>query len=67
MLGIATSAFGCASGDIVCYCTEPNFGYGVRDCSNQACSSAEDAAAVIAYGTQFCQRKSALQLPCRGY
>jgi len=53
MLGIATSQFGCAAGDIVCYCSEPNFGYGVRDCSNESCS-AEDAAKVISFGTEYC-------------
>ena len=64
MLGIATSSFGCGQGDVLCYCREPNFGYGVRDCANEACGS-EEAATVIAFGTQYCQRKynSASQLP----
>jgi hypothetical protein len=56
MLGIATSSFGCGQGDVLCYCREPNFGYGVRDCANEACGSSE-AATVIAFGTQYCQRK----------
>jgi hypothetical protein len=53
MINIASTQFGCAVGDITCYCTNANFGYGVRDCSNEACS-AEDAAKVIGYGTSFC-------------
>lgn len=56
MLGIANNNFGCAQGDVQCYCREPNFGYGVRDCANEACSS-EDAGTVIAFGTQYCQGK----------
>lgn len=62
MLAIAQSQFGCAQGDTVCYCTQPRFGYGVRDCSNEACSNAGDAAKVIQYGTQYCECKSAKSL-----
>lgn len=54
MLGIATSQFGCGQNDVLCYCREPNFGYGVRDCANEACGSGE-ANTVIAFGTQYCQ------------
>ncbi|ORY13644.1 hypothetical protein BCR34DRAFT_262530 [Clohesyomyces aquaticus] len=53
MINIASSQFGCALGDVTCYCTNAKFGYGVRDCSNQACS-AQEAANVISYGTNFC-------------
>ena len=53
MLGIATSQFGCGQNDVLCYCREPNFGYGVRDCANEACGSGE-ASTVIAFGTQYC-------------
>lgn len=56
MLGIANSQFGCGQGDVLCYCREPNFGYGVRDCANEACGS-NDASTVIAFGTQYCQSK----------
>jgi len=62
MLGLATSSFGCGQGDVLCYCREPNFGYGVRDCANEACS-AEDAATVIAFGTQYCQQALASASP----
>ncbi|KAF2749157.1 hypothetical protein M011DRAFT_466276 [Sporormia fimetaria CBS 119925] len=54
MLSIANSGFGCGAGDVVCYCSNQDFGYGVRDCSNQACSSPEEAARVIQYGTDYC-------------
>ncbi|KAF2689699.1 hypothetical protein K458DRAFT_291817, partial [Lentithecium fluviatile CBS 122367] len=54
MLAIAQSAFGCASGDVVCYCTNQDFGYGVRDCAQEACGSAEEANTVISYGTNYC-------------
>ncbi|KAH7117069.1 hypothetical protein B0J11DRAFT_108603 [Dendryphion nanum] len=55
MIAIANSAFGCAAGDITCYCTNANFGYGVRDCSNQACSSQQEANRVIQFGASYCQ------------
>lgn len=56
MLAIATNDFGCAQGDVVCYCNNADFGYGVRDCANEACGS-EQAASVIAYGTNYCAGK----------
>jgi hypothetical protein len=62
MLGIATSSFGCGQGDVLCYCREPNFGYGVRDCANEACGASE-AATVIAFGTQYCQQALASASP----
>ncbi|KAF2263217.1 CFEM-domain-containing protein [Lojkania enalia] len=54
MLAIANSQFGCSNGDIACYCNTPSFGYGVRDCSNEACPNAADANAVIAFGNAYC-------------
>lgn len=56
MLAIATNDFGCTQGDVVCYCNNADFGYGVRDCANEACDS-EQAASVIAYGTNYCAGK----------
>jgi hypothetical protein len=53
MLQIASSDFGCETGDAVCYCSNVNFGNGVRDCANEACSSA-DAGSVITFGTAYC-------------
>lgn len=60
MLGIATAQFGCGQNDVLCYCKEPNFGYGVRDCANEACGSSE-ASTVIAFGTQYCQSEYILE------
>ncbi|KAF2197312.1 hypothetical protein GQ43DRAFT_444364, partial [Delitschia confertaspora ATCC 74209] len=54
MVNIASSTFGCQAGDIHCYCSNQDFGYGVRDCSMQACPNQDDANRVIAYGTQWC-------------
>jgi hypothetical protein len=53
MLNIASSDFGCKAGDAVCYCSNQDFGNGVRDCANQACPSS-DAGSVIAFGAQYC-------------
>ena len=50
---------GCASPDPYCLCSNANFGYGLRDCSNGACANAADAAAAIAYGSVFCASASA--------
>lgn len=55
MLGQATE-LGCSASDYSCLCNNENFGYGVRDCSNEACGNASDAATVISFGTAFCQR-----------
>lgn len=54
MNNIAVNEFNCTQGDILCYCEKINYGYGVRDCANEACASPADAAAVIAYGTNYC-------------
>lgn len=54
MISIATSDFGCTQGDVACYCAKVDFGYGVRDCANEACGS-DQAASVIAYGNSYCQ------------
>lgn len=54
---LAKSAdLGCAVTNPVnatCLCQNVNFGYGIRDCAQEACGSAE-AAAVVAYGNQYC-------------
>jgi hypothetical protein len=54
MIGIASSQLGCNTGNVTCYCTQPDFGYGVRDCANQACPSSSDAQSVISYGVTYC-------------
>ncbi|KAE9973244.1 hypothetical protein BLS_003678 [Venturia inaequalis] len=53
MLSIAASEFGCAAGNTTCYCSDPRFGYGLRDCSVQACGEAVYSS-VLAYGTSVC-------------
>ncbi|KAF2639103.1 hypothetical protein P280DRAFT_470506, partial [Massarina eburnea CBS 473.64] len=62
MLSIATSEFGCGSGDVVCICSKSDFGYGVRDCANEACG-ASDAAKVISYGTTYCASIASSAIP----
>ncbi|KAK8179104.1 hypothetical protein BC567DRAFT_76003 [Phyllosticta citribraziliensis] len=77
MNNIAINDFGCAQGNIVCYCEKINYGYGIRDCANEACSSPQDAANVISYGSNYCAGESLVpntnslpltqnpQVPCR--
>lgn len=55
MLGKAQQEFGCSDGDVDCYCAQPRFGFGVRDCANEACSDAQSAQTVISFGAQYCQ------------
>ncbi|KAF2766117.1 CFEM-domain-containing protein, partial [Teratosphaeria nubilosa] len=54
MIQIATTEFGCSAGNVTCYCEQPRFGYGVRDCSNEACPSSSDANTAISYGVNYC-------------
>ena len=56
MLGLAPS-LGCSATDAACLCRSADFGYGVRDCANEACGDAATAQQVIAYGTQYCECK----------
>lgn len=52
MLGLAPS-LGCGATDAACLCSNVNFAYGIRDCSNAACGS-DVAPSVIAYGVAYC-------------
>ncbi|KAJ0382193.1 hypothetical protein COL922a_013062 [Colletotrichum nupharicola] len=52
------SSLGCASPDPYCLCSNVNFGYGLRDCSNGACGT-DVASTVIAYGSAYCASASA--------
>ncbi|EKD16530.1 uncharacterized protein L3040_001267 [Drepanopeziza brunnea f. sp. 'multigermtubi'] len=52
MLALAPT-FGCTANDASCLCSDVNFAYGIRDCSNAACG-AEAAGPVIAYGVEYC-------------
>ncbi|KAI3316935.1 hypothetical protein HD806DRAFT_551279 [Xylariaceae sp. AK1471] len=50
---------GCSSpSDAYCLCNNVNFGYGIRDCANGACSTAVGSA-VIAYGSSYCAQATA--------
>ena len=57
MISIADSQFGCSVGNVTCYCTNKDFGFGIRDCSNEACPNASQAAQVISFGNQYCSSK----------
>ncbi|CZR67734.1 uncharacterized protein PAC_17633 [Phialocephala subalpina] len=52
------SSLGCASPAPACLCSNVNFGYGLRDCSNGACGTAV-ASTVIAYGSSYCASATA--------
>lgn len=47
-------AHGCATGGWACYCGQQSFGFGVRDCSNEACGGADKANSVISYAASSC-------------
>jgi len=54
MIQIASSQLGCSAGNVTCYCTQPDFGYGVRDCSKQACANASESDQVVSFGLTYC-------------
>lgn len=57
MLDIARTSFGCSnSADLnKCACCNIDFGYGIRDCSEQNCGQgSSDASSVISYASSFC-------------
>lgn len=56
MLGLA-GALGCSNTDANCLCNNPDFGYGIRDCSNAACGP-DVASSVIAFGEGYCSCRS---------
>ena len=45
---------GCDSRDLKCLCANPNFTYGLRDCSAETCPN-EDARRIVAYGVEVCR------------
>jgi hypothetical protein len=53
MIAIANTEFGCPAGNTTCYCYDPRFGYGLRDCSLQACGEAVYTS-VLDYGSSVC-------------
>lgn len=52
------SDLSCDSGDVGCLCANPDFTYGIRDCSLEACTN--DAQAIINYGAEYCKGKNIL-------
>ena len=50
----AVSEFGCKQGDLACYCSKPQYGSGIVDCSNAACGSSQNAQSVISYASAQC-------------
>lgn len=61
MLGLASS-LGCSADDYSCLCNNPDFSYGIRDCSLQACGESEDEAnEAIRVGVDLCAGKFCLQ------
>jgi hypothetical protein len=61
MLGQA-QALGCSNTDAACLCRNVNFGYGVRDCSNQACPDQNAVSSVISYGLAYCASGEHIQV-----
>lgn len=50
--------------DAACLCANKDFGYGIRDCTNESCPSGTDTNQVIQYGVGYClQGKFNTQLP----
>ncbi|GJC82468.1 GPI-anchored CFEM domain protein ARB_01545 [Colletotrichum liriopes] len=55
MQGLA-SDLGCTAGDTACLCRNPNFTYGIRDCSFQSCQQSGDAQQAVAAGVELCRQ-----------
>ncbi|KAF2655961.1 hypothetical protein K491DRAFT_692468 [Lophiostoma macrostomum CBS 122681] len=64
MVNIASSTFGCKAGDTACYCADPRFSYGIRDCANEACGDSSTAQNVIAAGNAYCASEFDLLCQC---
>ncbi|KFY77256.1 hypothetical protein V499_03311 [Pseudogymnoascus sp. VKM F-103] len=58
--GTVTNYGRCTSPDPKCVCSNVNFGYGLRDCSNGACGT-DVASTVIAFGSSYCGSATASQ------
>jgi hypothetical protein len=52
------STLGCSSSDSSCLCSNVNFGYGIKDCSNGACGTVVTST-VIAYKSAYCASATA--------
>lgn len=52
---LAQSAeLGCRNNDVPCLCRNANFGYGIHDCSVQACGNVNEANIAISWGNKLC-------------
>ncbi|KAH3281471.1 hypothetical protein KXV19_005435, partial [Aspergillus fumigatus] len=49
---------GCSAGDDKCLCSQANYGYGIRDCTTEACPD-DDAIAVLSSALSSCPSDSA--------
>lgn len=45
---------GCTGSDVACLCLNPNFSYGVRDCTDQSCQSNQDALDTQSWAIDIC-------------
>lgn len=65
MLQVAVSEFGCDANDLAgCACCNADFGFGIRDCSQQVCGEgSQDYSAVLSYGSAYCSSKNATRVP----
>lgn len=58
------SALGCpTAGDAACICKNANFGYGVQDCANAACSDMGVAGTVISFEGAYCAKATGTTKP----
>jgi len=55
MQSFATN-LGCTAGDTACLCRNPDFTYGIRDCSFQSCQQSGDAQQAVAAGIELCRQ-----------
>ncbi|RDH19315.1 hypothetical protein M747DRAFT_296495 [Aspergillus niger ATCC 13496] len=55
------SELGCSSGDLSCLCSKPDYSYGIRDCTAQACPN-DDANAVVSSALASCPTSSGTSL-----
>ena len=54
MTSSVATTLGCTGGDLACLCTKPEFGYGVRDCSNESCPAGTDTSGGVSYVSSQC-------------
>ncbi|KAL8964402.1 MAG: hypothetical protein Q9197_006937 [Variospora fuerteventurae] len=60
MLNLASS-LGCSGPtDVACLCTNDDFGFGIRDCTAEACPPNADRSSVIDFGNEYCRGMSSI-------